>query len=161
MMKRLIIHWTAGSHTPSSVDREHYHFIVAGNGAVVKGDHRVDDNLSTADGVYAAHTKGCNGGAIGVAMAGMLGAEGPTKLGKYPLTKIQWDACMALVKKLCKEYKIPITPSTVLSHAEVQATLGIKQNGKIDISFGVPGKPNLRTAKACGDFIRETISKKE
>ena len=158
MMKRLILHWTAGSHIPSSVDKEHYHFIVAGDGSVVKGDHKVEDNLSTADGVYAAHTKGCNGGAIGVAMAGMMGAEGPGKLGKFPLTKAQWDACMALVKKLLKQYNIPITPTTVLSHAEVQNNLGVKQNGKIDISFGVPGKPDLKTAKACGDFIRQSVS---
>lgn len=156
-MKRVILHWTAGSNKASTVDLEHYHFVVNGDGTVVKGDHKVEDNLSTADGVYAAHTKGANTGAIGVAMAGMLGAEGPGKLGKYPLTKKQWDACMALVKKLTAQYKIPITPSTVLSHAEVQSTLGIKQNGKIDISFGVPGKPELKTAKACGDYMRSLL----
>lgn len=158
-MKRIILHWTAGSNTASSIDREHYHFIVNGDGAVVRGDHKVEDNLSTADGVYAAHTRGANTGAIGVAMAGMLGAEGPGKLGKYPLTKKQWDACMALVKKLASQYKIPITPSTVLSHAEAQSTLGIRQNGKVDIAFGIPGKPELKTAKTCGDFIRQSVSK--
>jgi N-acetyl-anhydromuramyl-L-alanine amidase AmpD len=157
MMKRLILHWTAGSNKASSVDLEHYHFIVNGDGSVVKGDHKIEDNLSTADGVYAAHTKGCNGGAIGVAMAGMLGAEGPGKLGKFPLTKAQWDACMSLVKKLTNQYKIPITKTTVLSHAEVQNNLGVKQNGKIDISFGVPGKPELKTARACGDYIRQSL----
>ena len=72
-MKRIIIHWTAGSHKASSVDKEHYHMIVNGDGTVVNGDHKIEDNLSTADGVYAAHTKGANTGAIGVAMAGMLG----------------------------------------------------------------------------------------
>lgn len=157
MMKRLILHWTAGSNKASTVDLEHYHYIVNGDGSVVKGDHKVEDNLSTSDGIYAAHTKGCNGGAIGVAMAGMMGAEGPGKLGKFPLTKVQWDACMALVKKLLKQYKIAVTPTTVLSHAEVQNNLGIKQNGKIDISFGVPGKPELKTAKACGDLIRASV----
>lgn len=156
-MKRIILHWTAGSHTASSVDKEHYHKIVNGDGTIVNGDHKIEDNLSTADGVYAAHTKGANTGAIGVAMAGMLGAEGPGKLGKYPLTKKQWDACMALVKKLAAQYNIPITPSTILSHAEVQSTLGIKQNGKIDISFGVPGKPDLKTARACGDYMRSLL----
>lgn len=156
-MKRIILHWTAGSNTASSVDKEHYHFIVNGDGTVVRGDHKVEDNLSTADGVYAAHTKGANTGAIGVAMAGMLGAEGPGKLGKFPLTKKQWDACMALVKRLADQYKIPVTRSTILSHAEVQSTLGIKQNGKIDISFGVPGKPDLKTARACGDYMRSLL----
>lgn len=158
-MKRIILHWTAGSNTASSVDREHYHFVVNGDGTVVRGDHKVEDNLSTADGVYAAHTRGANTGAIGVALAGMLDAQGPGKLGKYPLTKKQWDACMAFVKKLANQYKIPITPSTVLTHAEVQSTLGIRQNGKVDIAFGIPGKPELKSAKTCGDFIRQSVSK--
>jgi N-acetyl-anhydromuramyl-L-alanine amidase AmpD len=156
-MKRIIIHWTAGSHKASSVDKEHYHMIVNGDGTVVNGDHKIEDNLSTADGVYAAHTKGANTGAIGVAMAGMLGAEGPDKLGSYPLTNLQWDACMALVKRLAAKYNIPVTPSTILSHAEVHSILGIKQNGKIDISFGVPGKPELKTARACGNYIRSLV----
>lgn len=156
-MKRLILHWTAGSHNVSAIDAEHYHRIVAGDGTIVKGDHPIEDNLSTSDGIYAAHTRGCNAGAIGVAMAGMMGAEGPGKLGKYPLTKVQFDACIALVRKLVKQYRIPVTLSTVLSHAEVQTTLGIKQNGKIDISFGIPGKPELKTARACGDYIRSLV----
>ena len=156
-MKRVILHWSAGSHNVSDIDREHYHRVVAGDGTIVKGDHSIEDNLATSDGIYAAHTRGCNAGAIGVAMAGMMGAEGPGKLGKYPLTKVQFDACIELVRKLVKQYRIPVTLSTVLSHAEVQTTLGIKQNGKIDISFGIPGKPELKTARACGDYIRSLI----
>jgi len=156
-MKRVILHWSAGSHNVSDIDREHYHRVVAGDGTVVKGDHPIEDNLATSDGIYAAHTRGCNAGAIGVAMAGMMGAEGPGRLGKYPLTKVQFDACIELVRKLVKQYRIPVTLSTVLSHAEVQTTLGIKQNGKVDISFGIPGKPELRTARACGDYIRSLI----
>ena len=153
-MKRIVLHWSAGSHNVSDIDREHYHRIVAGDGTVVKGDHPIEDNLATSDGIYAAHTRGCNAGAIGVAMAGMMGAEGPGKLGKYPLTKVQFDACIELVRKLAKQYRIPVTLSTVLSHAEVQTSLGIKQNGKVDISFGVPGRPDLKTARAVGDYIR-------
>lgn len=156
-MKRVILHWSAGSHQVSEIDREHYHRIVAGDGTIVKGDFPIEDNLSTSDGIYAAHTRGCNAGSIGVAMAGMMGAEGPGKLGKYPLTKVQFDACIELVKKLVKQYEIAVTASTVLSHAEVQTTLGIRQNGKIDISFGIPGKPELKTARACGDYIRSLL----
>jgi hypothetical protein len=36
----------------------------------------------------------------------------------------------------------------------VQATLGIQQRGKVDISYGVPGRPDLTTARAVGDYIR-------
>ena len=156
-MKRIVIHWSAGSNKVSSIDKEHYHFIVDGEGNVVKGDHKPEDNLSVADGVYAAHTKGANAGAIGVAVAAMLDAKGPGQLGPYPIKKAQFDAMIGLVKKLIKQYKIPVTNTTVLTHAEVQKNLGIKQNGKIDISFGIPGKPDLTTATACGDYIRSLL----
>jgi N-acetyl-anhydromuramyl-L-alanine amidase AmpD len=156
-MKRIIVHWSAGTHKVSDTEKQHYHYIVAGDGTIVNGIYKPEDNLSVKDGKYAAHTRGCNTGSIGVAMAGMFGAEGPGKLGKYPLTKAQWDACMGLIKRLAAQYKIPVTPGTILTHAEVQSTLGIKQNGKIDISFGVPGRPDLNTAKECGDFIRDSI----
>lgn len=156
-LKRVVIHWTAGTNKVNEIDKEHYHFIVDGTGKVVNGDHRPEDNLSISDGIYAAHTRGANFGAIGVSMAGMMGAVGPGKLGLYPLTKIQWDACMALVKKLAKKYGIPVLRTTILTHAEVQKTLGIQQRGKVDIAFGVPGKPELNTATAVGDYIRASV----
>ena len=153
-MKRIILHWSAGGYTVSDVDREHYHFIVDGKGVVVPGDHRVEDNLSTSDGIYAAHTRGANAGAIGIAVAAMMGAKGPKSVGRYPITAAQWTGFMGLLQTLKDKYGIPVTPQTVLSHAEVQQTLGIRQNGKIDISFGVPGKPELQTAMAVGNYVR-------
>lgn len=156
-LKRIIIHWTAGTNSVNSIDKEHYHFIVDGTGKIATGDHKPEDNLSISDGIYAAHTRGANAGAIGVSMAGMLNATGPGKLGPYPLKRAQWDACMALVKKLANKYGIPITPTTILTHAEVQGTLGIQQRGKVDIAFGVPGKPELKTATAVGNYIRASV----
>ncbi len=156
-MKRIVLHWSAGGYNVSAIDKEHYHFIVAGDGSVVKGDHKPEDNLSISDGIYAAHTRGANSGAIGVAMACMMDAAGPGKLGKYPITKAQFDGMIALVKKLAKQYGIPVTRSTILSHAEVQGTLGIQQRGKIDIAFGIPGRPDLKTARDCGDYIRNLL----
>jgi hypothetical protein len=67
---------------------------------------------------------------------------------------VQWNAFIALLRQLVRQYKIPVTRQTVLSHAEVQATLGIEQQGKVDISFGVPGRPDLTTARAVGDYVR-------
>lgn len=156
-LKRIIIHWSAGTYTVSHIDKEHYHFIVDKDGKVHSGDLKPEDNLSISDGIYAAHTRGANAGAIGVAVAAMADARGPGALGKYPITKAQFDGLIREVKRLAKKYGIPVTRSTVLSHAEVQETLGIKQNGKIDISFGVPGKPELKTARAVGDYIRRLL----
>lgn len=158
-MKRIIYHWTAGTHKASSLDKDHYHFIIEADGKVVNGNKKPEDNLSTADGKYAAHTRGCNTGSIGVSLACMYGAtESPFDSGKYPMTKAQWDAGVALGAKLAKLYKIPVSPQTILSHAEVQGTLGIKQRGKWDYTR-LSWAPDVKGAAACGNLLRNSIEK--
>lgn len=157
-MRAIVAHWSAGGHVVSTVDKEHYHFIVSGKGEVVKGDNDIADNVSTADNDYAAHTRGFNTGVIGVSMACMLGAiENPFNAGKYPMTKIQWDTCMKVIAELATFYKIPVTNQTILSHAEVQPNLGIQQRGKWDftrLAFDL----SVKGAKACGDKMRAEVS---
>ena len=67
-MKRIILHWTAGANEPNNTDYQHYHYLVNGNGVVVKGKYNPEDNLNCNDGKYAQHTGGGNTGSIGVAM---------------------------------------------------------------------------------------------
>ena len=158
--QRVILHWTAGTNAVSALDREHYHFIVAGDGAIVPGKYGVAANDSTKDGDgYAAHTLGCNTGSIGVALAGMAGAvEQPFYAGKFPITALQWNAAAALVAALCIHYQIKVTPKTVLSHAEVEPTLGVKQRGKWDIAR-LPWN-GLKGAVACGHAFRTLVAEK-
>ena len=157
-MARIIAHWTAGSYTVSSTDAEHYHFIWGGDGIVVRGDNTVVDNESTSDGEYAAHTKDCNTGSIGVSMACMAGAkENPFDSGLYPMRKAQWDGMCRGIAELCAFYKIAVTPKTVLSHGEVQSTLGIAQNGKWDFTH-LSWDQSVVGAKACGDLMRAQVS---
>lgn len=153
-MKRIILHWTGGTRKANETDREHYHFLVEGDGKVVAGDCTPEDNINVQDHRYAAHTRGANRDSLGVALCAMFGATGPKAVGRHAITHVQWDAFIALLKDLTRKYKIPVTPQTILSHAEVQATLGIQQRGKVDISYGVPGRPDLTTARAVGDYIR-------
>lgn len=157
-MKRVVAHWSAGGHKVSAIDKEHYHIIYGGDGEPVRGDHEISDNVSTGDGDYAAHTRGCNSGSIGVSLACMAGAvESPFNPGKYPMTKKQWDAMIEGIAQLCKFYGIPVTPKTVLSHAEVQGTLGIAQRGKWDftrLAFDL----EVKGAKACGDKMRAEVT---
>ena len=153
-MKRIILHWTGGTRKANETDKEHYHFLVEGDGKVVPGDCKPEDNINVNDHKYAAHTRGANKDALGVAIAAMFRAEGPRALGRHSITQVQWDAFIALLRQLVRQYKIPVTRQTVLSHAEVQATLGIEQRGKVEISFGVPGRPDLKTARAVGDHVR-------
>lgn len=157
-MARIVFHWSAGTHTVSALDKEHYHFIVAGDGSLVKGDNDVADNVSIADDRYAAHTRGCNTGAIGVSLACMAGAiEKPFKAGNWPMTRKQWDAGVQVGAELAAFYKIPVQPKFILSHAEVQGTLGIQQAGKWDftrLAFDL----SVVGAKACGDKLRAEIA---
>lgn len=156
-MARIIVHWSAGRNSASDVDKEHYHFIVEGNGNVVRGDNSIADNVNTADGKYAAHTRGTNTGSIGVSFAGMLGAvENPFNPGKFPITESQWAAGMDILAQLSKEYGIPVTDKTILTHAEVQANLGIAQAGKWDFTR-LTFAPDLKGAKAVGDKMRNDI----
>lgn len=153
-MLRVIVHWTAGAHKASSLDKEHYHIMIEGDGNLVRGKHSIADNVSTADGVYAAHTKGCNSGSIGVSLCGMAGAkESPFDRGNQPLTQAQWQKLPRVLADLCRRYAINPRRTTVLSHAEVEKTLGIKQAGKWDIRW-IPGAVGLLAAKDVGDRFR-------
>lgn len=158
-MKRIINHWTAGTYKVTAADRSHYHFIIDGDANVIEGNYSVVSNENTRDGEYAAHTQGANTGAIGVSVCGMAGAtENPLEFGRYPIKKEQWDALVALNASLCRQYSIPVTPQTVLSHAEVEPTLGIKQRGKWDIAH-LKFMPSVTGARAIGDVFRAAVKK--
>lgn len=156
-LKRIILHWTAGANRASDMDRKHYHRLIEGDGKIVKGNHEIADNIVTSDGDYAAHTLRLNTGSIGVAVCGMHGAvESPFDLGPYPITEQQLDAACGLIADLCREHAIPVTRRTVLSHAEVEPILGVKQRGKWDIAR-LPWDDNLRGAVSVGDHIRSRV----
>ncbi|WP_412549720.1 N-acetylmuramoyl-L-alanine amidase [Sinorhizobium meliloti] len=156
-MKRIHIHWTAGGYDASELDREHYHVLWEGDGKPVRGKPSIKDNAHPVTRAYAPHTLNANSGAIGVSMCAMRGAiQQPFKAGPCPLTKDQWDACIRGVAQMCRRYGIPVTPETVLTHAEVQSNLGIKQRGKWDIAV-LPFDPEFNTARACGDRLRSEV----
>jgi hypothetical protein len=158
-MLRVIVHWTAGSYAVSATDCESYHIIVGGDGKLVRGDNSIKANVSTSDSDgYAAHTKNCNSGSIGISAACMAGAqESPFHPGAYPLTKAQWEILAQVAAELCAEYDIDVTPETVLQHGEVQANLGIAQDGKWDICK-LPWSGSM-SAGEVGDEFRTMVSK--
>lgn len=157
-MRAIVAHWSAGAHTVSELDKEHYHIIVSGKGEIVKGDHDISDNVTTSDNDYAAHTRGFNTGVIGVSMACMAGAiENPYNPGNFPMTKVQWETLMLVIANLAAFYKIPVTDRTILSHAEVQGTLGIQQAGKWDFTR-LAFDPTVKGAKQCGDRMRREVA---
>jgi len=157
-MKRIICHWTAGTHKASDHDRSYYHFLIEGDGKVITGKWPVLANVNPKGSAYAAHTRGANTGAIGVSMCCMGGAiESPFNAGKWPMTKVQWDRMILTVADLCRKYQIPVTDKTVLTHAEVEKNLGIKQAGKWDITR-LAFDPSRKGAKVIGDYLRAGVA---
>ena len=161
-MQRIVLHHTAGGLSPSAFDKQHYHRLIDGNGEVHAGLHPISANAPgkvLRSGQYAAHTRGLNTGSIGVSMACMANAEwgSPRACKAFP-TPVQVEAMIAEVARLCREYSIPVTRRTVLSHAEVQTTLGITQAGKWDFDYDPFGILDSRDPVRIGDMLRDRIS---
>jgi len=131
-MKRVVVHWTAGAYRASAIDRAHYHLLVEGDGAVVRGLHSIQTNAAAQE-PRASHTRNCNTVSIGIAVCCMENArERPFDPGPFPMTLHQWNTMAQVVAELCHRYGIRVSARTVLAHGEVQSTLGIPQSGKWD-----------------------------
>ena len=160
-MKRIIIHWTAGTYTPNNEELKHYHYLIgymsANKSAYVKdGICKPEDNLNCYDGKYAAHTGGGNTGSIGIAICGNAGFKCASNQGKYPLQKVQFEKMYKTVAELCKKYAIVISKATVFTHYEFgKEHPETASKGKPDINF-IPYEPNI-TPDAVGDFIRDKV----
>lgn len=158
-MERIIWHWSAGGHKANATDKKHYHIIIEGDANVVLGNHPISAN-EVIDGPYAAHTRSLNTGSIGVALAAMRGAkERPFSPGPSPITDAQVEALVEQTAKLCRQFNIPVTRQTVLSHAEVEPTLGVKQRNKWDITW-LPGMTKVGDPVAIGDALRTKVDAK-
>lgn len=156
-IERMIVHWTAGGHRASATDKGHYHILIEADGKLVRGAPSIAANGIGGSGPRANHTLNCNTGSIGVALCCMAGAvERPFRAGSAPMTAVQWKTLGDVLADLCRRYGVPVTPKTVLSHAEVQSNLGIKQRGKWDIAR-LAFDPSMVGAKACGEAMRAMV----
>lgn len=155
-MKRIIVHWTAGTHYPTRYEKQFYHYLIDKNGKIYNGIYTPEDNLNCRDGIYAMHTGGGNTGSIGVAMCAMAGFKNSQNVGDYPITAVQFESCMKLCAELCEKYLIEISPSNVMTHCEFgQKNPQTLSFGKIDIIF-LPPYPWVPKSQI-GSFIRSKI----
>lgn len=147
-LTRVHVHWTGGAHKANALDRRHYHRLIEGDGAVVEAH---------APTVRLAHTLNANEGAIAVSLCAMDGAtERPWQPGAFPIRSAQLAAMARVVADLCRAYDIPVSRYSVLSHAEVQPTLGIRQRGKWDVCW-MPGMERPADPISVGDRLRDMI----
>lgn len=157
-MKRIVMHWTAGTGVASASDLDHYHAVTQANCKTVYGKYKPEHNESTKDGHYAAHTRALNTGAIGLAMCGMTGAqERPFNPGNHPLNGEQVKAFAGMVAEFAETYGIPVTRKTILWHSEVEPTLGVWQRGKWDAAW-LPGMVGPGDPVEVGDSMRYMIA---
>jgi N-acetyl-anhydromuramyl-L-alanine amidase AmpD len=151
-MKRIILHWTAGTHTPNATDKLHYHRLITGDGRTVTGVPIERNAGPRMQAGYAAHTLNCNTDSIGVAVCCALGAtETPLDFGAFPPTPAQLAEAVRVTAVLCRRYGIPCDRTHVLTHGEVQAHLCITQRGKWDLNR-LPGVVGFG-----GDWIRREV----
>lgn len=162
MINRIIWHWAVTGYNITSHARKAYHYLVDGDGRVHNGDFPVSANAASKPlvaGSYAPHTRALNSGSIGNSVLSMAGAqEVPFTTGPYPMKENQIEAILQLTAKQVVEYNIALTPRTVLSHAEVQPTLGVKQSGKWDYMW-LPGFSLPKNSVEVGDILRERLSR--
>ena len=157
-MDGIILHWTAGADGVTPHEADSYNFLIGRDGTITPGAHPPEAQIPPLRaGAYAAHTLNGNSNRIGVALDAMAEAnERPFRAGRFPITEVQLDVLVTFVADLCRQYRIPVTRRTVLSHAEVQPTLGIRQNAKWDISW-LPGMDAPGDPVAVGDQLRARI----
>ena len=158
-MKRIHLHWTAGGHTANATDKKAYHILVQGDGTPVRGRHSIKANeRNLTSGNYAAHTARANTGAIGVSLCSMAGArEVPFNAGNAPMTRTQWEAGLKVIADLAERYGIIVAPTKILTHAEVEPTLNIKQSNKWDITR-LAFDPSVKGHRAVGDLMRREVA---
>ena len=146
---RLHLHWTAGGYIPNATDKKAYHGIIDGQGGI----HRPHP-----DTARLAHTLNANGGAIGLSMACMAGAqERPFERGSAPMLAVQLHGLAREAARLCRLYDIPVSQWSTLTHSEVQPVLGIAQRQKWDINW-LPGMTAPSDPVTVGNRIRAMIT---
>ena len=157
-MKRIVMHWSAGTGVVNGTELKHYHYVVDQDGVAVPGTHPVEANIPPLrSGSYAAHTYKLNSHSIGIAMSCMAGAtERPFSWGTHPMSEKQVDALCRLAASLCTKHSIKVTPQTILTHAEVQPTLKVKQRFKWDITV-LPGMNKPSDPVLVGNELRKRI----
>ena len=157
--QRIVLHWTGGGYQPNADDLSAYHLLIDGDGIWRRGQWPISASDAPKPGRYAAHVRGLNTGSIGVAICAMGGArERPFSVGPYPIRPAQWAALYAGCAQLATHFRIPVARHTLLSHAEVQPTLGVTQSAKWDIAID-PDSGELAAGGpvAVGDIIRERV----
>ncbi|AGT09093.1 peptidoglycan recognition protein family protein [Paracoccus aminophilus] len=143
-------HWAASGYAASTEATAAYHALILGDGEV---------RWLADPAAQRAHTQGANGGAIGLSICAMAGAnERPFVWGRAPIRPVQVSALARETARLCRLYDIPVSRWSTLSHAEIQPSLGVVQKNKWDITV-LPGMAGPADPISVGDRLRDLVSR--
>lgn len=158
-LHRIHLHWTAGAYGVIGMERRAYNGLVDQDGNRHDGEFHFNTQGSYRVGRAASHTLNANSGAIGLAADAMAGArEHPFDPGPHPMTEAQIEGLCEWAAELSVAYDIPVSRWSILTHAEVQPTLGIRQRWKWDIRW-LPGMDGVGSAIEVGDMLRKRIAR--
>ena len=160
-LHRIHWHWTAGATGVIELERKSYNDIHDKHGNTYDGNWRAEAQANYSAGrTGASHTLNANTGAIGQSMDCMAGAvEKPYKAGSNPITWNHVNAMLDRSAEYCREFDIPVSKYSTLSHAEIQPTLGIKQRFKWDITI-LPDMDKPGDPIKVGDRLRKMLQER-
>lgn len=188
MIRRIILHWTAGGHEASEHDRASYHWLL--EHAIGDPADPTDDKVRRVLGVpaernatpttgrpsyerdpergYAPHTYNFNTGSLGVALCGMRGAVdgrpgGVVQPGTSPITLLQVRGLLGLVVELLGVYGLDPTPEQLFTHYEAEALHGVDQlpRGPGNWKWDItwlPHRPDVAKDDV-GPWLREQVAR--
>jgi hypothetical protein len=165
-LERIWLHWSGGDYRTLYPA---YHFCVwlEADGEVrVSATHDLRENMrdvrADPEAPYAAHTRGRNSFAAGLAVMAMRGAR-PDDFGPFPLTEPLIDGLCAVAARLAAAYGIACAPGTIATHAEAareDGYFGCEPEERWDIARLVPAQAPLAASEAqsAGDELRRRIA---
>jgi hypothetical protein len=163
IMNRIVPHHAASSYEASQKALNSYHRLVDGAGNIINGKFAIEANAPgkrLMSGYYAAHTAKLNTGSIGVSILAMGDAQWSKPFGgKYPVRLVQVEALVKETAQLAIDYSVECDRRTILSHAEVEITLGVAQKGKWDFDYDMWGKSSSRDPVGLGDEFRQEVAR--
>ena len=162
-LRSISLHWTA--HGYDEVFAAYHFCITRPDEVVVHHTHDLRENMRDVrlapDRPYAAHTRGRNAWAAGIAIAAMRDAT-PSDFGPSPLTGAQLDGMCAVAATLARFYAIDV--AAIRTHAEAALDDGYFGAGSDDLRWDIarlrPAPEPLEPDEAtrAGDWFRERVA---
>lgn len=172
-VRRIVLSWSyTTNYRVTQATHQQYHYTVSSDGTVFKGVFKPEDNsFGLHPRTYAKHAPGINPGSIGIVLLGFRDFN-PLYFEDHPhsITEIQVENTLKLCANLCRTYKLPLTPRTVLTKSEIPGTYvklrkriesikhKVRENNVYYDFTWIPGLPyKIHDPHEVGDLLRARL----